>query len=230
MRRGQLTRTLSISLASLLLVALALMIPIIHGSPQSYVFIKSVVDFDGDGVDDYTDIMLGARADALRLPEYDDSYYVGGYPPESIGVCADVIWRAFRDAGYSLRDMVDLDIKNSPISYSSIDRPDSNIDFRRVTNLKVFFSRHCEILTCDVTDTASWQAGDIVVFGNNVHIGIISDKRNAKGVPYVIHNSGQLDREEDYLSDPDNEGVTGHYRFDASRIDPALLIEWKMAG
>lgn len=31
----------------------------------------------------------------------------GGYPPDNIGVCIDVVWRAFANAGYSLKDMVD---------------------------------------------------------------------------------------------------------------------------
>ena len=67
------------------------------------VTVKSSVDYNGNGRDDYTDFVLGARRDAKNKPKYDDSYYEGGYPPDDIGVCADVIWRAFRHAGYSLR-------------------------------------------------------------------------------------------------------------------------------
>ncbi len=222
MSKGQIVRLIFTVTALVLLVSMAFTIPIVHGMPKPY-----VVDFDGDGIDDYTDIMLGARADALRAPEYKNDYFNGGYPPESIGVCADVVWRAFRDAGYSLRDMIDRDIKRSPIAYTRVTVPDSNIDFRRVPNLKVFFSRHAEALTTDINDTDEWQAGDIVIFGNNTHIGIISDKRNAKGQPYVIHNSGQLEREQDYLSDPDNGGVTAHYRFDALFVEPDVLVKWE---
>lgn len=40
--------------------------------------------------------------------------------------------------------------------------------------------------------------GDIVIFGTT-HIGIVSDKRNKDGVPYLIHNAGQPLREEDAL-------------------------------
>ncbi len=226
-KKGKLTtKLILIAVVSLLLIALLLVSPL---TPKGYTFVKSSVDRDGDGVDDYTDIMLGARADARRHPIYDDRYWEEGYPPENIGVCADVIWRAFRDAGYSLRDMVDRDIARSPISYSSITKPDSKIDFRRVINLKVFFSRHAVELTTDVNDTDAWQAGDIVIFGNNVHIGIISDKRNARGQPLVIHNGGQKDREQDYLASPNNEGVTAHFRFDASRIDPDVLVSWPKA-
>lgn len=45
----------------------------------------------------------------------------------------------------------------------------------------------------------AWQPGVIVIFENSNHIGIISDKRNRNGVPYLIHNAGQPKREEDAL-------------------------------
>lgn len=54
--------------------------------------IKSPVDFNGNGTDDYTDILLGAKKDAENKPKYVDKYYKGGYPPENEGVCTDLIW------------------------------------------------------------------------------------------------------------------------------------------
>ena len=68
--------------------------------------LQSGTDFNGNGVDDYNDILLGARADAENHPAYKSAYYDGGYPPENIGVCTDVVWRAFKNAGYCLREMV----------------------------------------------------------------------------------------------------------------------------
>ena len=186
--------------------------------------VKSSVDYNKNGKDDYADFVLGARRDAENKPEYDDRYFEEGYPPDDIGVCADVIWRAFKAAGYSLRDMIDRDIENAFTAYSNIDKPDSNIDFRRVVNLKVFFARHALSLTEDIDAIAEWQPGDIVIFGNNTHIGIVSDRRNADGRPYIIHNGGQENREEDYLG---KEKVTGHYRFDASRLDDSVLCPWE---
>lgn len=183
----------------------------------------SKVDFDDDGVDDYTDILNGARIDAENHPQYDDSYYDGGYPPDNIGVCTDVVWRAFKNAGYNLREMVDADITLRPESYPTITKKDKNIDFRRVVNLHVFFEKYAISLTVDIEDISQWQAGDIVIFGNDKHIGIVSDKRNKKGQPYIIHNSGQPKREEDYLK---RAVVTGHYRFDASLIDASMLTRW----
>lgn len=183
--------------------------------------IKSSYDYDNDGTDDYTDIMLGARKDAIKHPRYDSSYVIGGYPKDDVGVCADTIWRAFKNAGYSLKDMIDLDTLNHPSDYfSNGEKRDTNIDFRRVRNLKVFFDKYAYSLTLNPKKIEAWQPGDIVIFGNSNHIGIISDKRNKNGVPYLIHNAGQPKREEDALIKwANNKTITGHYRWDGGHYD-----------
>jgi len=180
--------------------------------------ITSSVDKDKDGIDDYTDIMLGARADALNMPTYDDRYWAGGYPPDDIGVCADVIWRALLAAGYNLKDMIDEDIRNHPEAYPKIVKPDPNIDFRRTRNLKIFFDRHLMKIDLEehpIYDLQAWQPGDIVVmYPDYHHIGIVSDQRNFMGVPYFIHNTGQADREEDILLYATYHAtITAHYRW-----------------
>ena len=185
--------------------------------------VKSQIDFNNNGVDDYTDIMLGARKDAQNKPRYDGKYIDGGYPPDDIGVCSDVVWRAFKNAGYNLREMVDNDIKSRPEAYTQITKPDTNIDFRRVKNLRVFFDKYAISLTTDINDISEWQPGDIIIFNDNSHIGIVSDKRNRDGNTYIIHNGGQPNREEDYLK---RTKVVAHYRFDASKIDSSVLIPW----
>ena len=186
--------------------------------------ITSTVDANRNETDDYTDIMKGARRDALLHPKYVDEYYKGGYPPFWKGVCTDLVWRAFRHAGYDLKAMVDADIAARPWTYPNAAVPDPNIDFRRVPNLSVFFRTYGQSLTTDIYDIAAWQPGDIVIFGNDAHIGIISDYRNKEGLAFVIHNGGaNPDREEDALT---HDTVTGHYRFDASKIDPSILRYW----
>ncbi len=176
--------------------------------------VKSPNDCNGNGVDDATDILLGARQDAENKPAYRSGYYEGGYPPEEEGVCTDLIWRAFRFAGYPLKDMIDQDIAAHVELYPRVaGEPDPNIDFRRVPNLQVFFQRYAEVLTLDPYDIAAWQPGDIVVFGTS-HIGIISDKRNKLGIPYLIHHSGLPGREEDALLRVNKKKtISGHYRF-----------------
>jgi len=185
--------------------------------------IKSTVDYNNNGIDDYTDILNGAKIDAKNKPKYKSEYYNGGYPPDNIGVCTDVIWRAFKNAGYSLKNMLDNDIKNNKNDYN-IDIIDNNIDFRRVVNLRVFFDKYATTLTNDIDDIKEWMPGDIVIFGNNKHIGIVSNYRNSEGIAYIIHNGGQPVREENYLV---RAKITKHYRFDASKIDSKVLFSWK---
>ena len=185
--------------------------------------IYSKEDYDNDNIDDYSEFVLGARKDAQKKPTYISKYYDNSYPPDNEGVCTDVIWRAFKQAGYSLRDMIDEDIKNNPEDYPDIKIRDKNIDFRRVMNQKIFFEKNAIKLTTDTKEIEKWQPGDIVVFEDK-HIGIISDRRNSKGIPYVIHNGGQPNREEDYLT---KKEITGHYRFDASKIDKTILKPWE---
>lgn len=167
-------------------------------------------DYDGDGIDDYTEFLNGARKDVKNHPRYDGSYVEGGFPPETQGVCTDVIWRAFREAGYDLREMVDQDIAERPEAYPWITERDKNIDFRRVANLEEFFREHGMKLSNDWRDLEEWQPGDIIIAANGTHIGMVSDKRTKEGRPYIIHNEGQPQREEDYLK---RGKVTGHYRW-----------------
>lgn len=170
--------------------------------------LKSKIDCDNDGIDDYTDIFIGARKYVDTKPKYKSEYYAGGYPPDGIGVCTDVVWNAFLNAGYDLKSLVDKDIKNNLSEYTSIEKPDPNIDFRRVQNLKIFFKRNAEELTLDTEKIEEWQPGDIIIY--NKHIGILSDKRNFKGKPYLIHNAGQPVLEEDALTRLE---IIGHYRW-----------------
>lgn len=113
---------------------------------RKYSKAASTVDFNGNGVDDYADIVTGARKDAENHPAYDSDYY---------------------------------------------------------------------------------QGGDIVVFQHVKHIGVISDKRDKNGTPYVIHNMAQKQRENDYFSFKKHMTVTGHYRFDASKVPQSVLKAWQ---
>lgn len=186
--------------------------------------LKSSVDFNLNGIDDYTDILQGARIDAKNRPKYDGAYIEGGYPQDNMGVCTDVIWRSFKNAGYNLKAMVDKDIAENIDDYPRVGgKPDPNIDFRRVPNLHIFFEKYAVSLTTNIEDIENWQPGDIVIFEKDKHIGIISDKRNRKGITYVIHNGGQLNREEDYLG---RSEVIAHYRFDGSRLSEEFKIKW----
>ena len=170
----------------------------------------SQVDQDNDGVDDQTDILTSTRAYIATEPIYKSVYYDGGYPNDQYGVCTDVIAFGLLGAGYDLQALMDADIHAHPERYTHVDTPDRNIDFRRVPNVRAYLKHHAIVLTTDVSDIAQWQGGDIVVFNN--HIGIVSDKRNHKGQPFVIHHANPVQRsyEEDILGY--RHDITGHFR------------------
>lgn len=171
--------------------------------------VHSSVDKDNDGIDDQTDILQGALDYVASRPKYKSKYYRTGYPNDGYGVCTDAVAFALKNAGYDLMTLVQQDIEANPADYD-IDEPDQNIDFRRVKNLRVYFSHSAISLTTDISEIEEWQGGDIVVFKN--HIGIVSDRRNENGVPYVIHHNDPWQRtyEEDILED--REDIVGHYR------------------
>lgn len=179
----------------------------------------SKLDKNGNGVSDTDDIIEGARQEARRKPVYKSAYYVGGYPPETEGVCTDVVWRALKHAGYDLKAMIDADIRAHTSSYPRTGgKPDRHIDFRRVPNQRVFFQRHGLSLTTELKpgnydNLVQWQPGDIVTFKGPDHIAIISTKRNALGIPYLIHNDGPRASENDAFPFWAERGITGHYRF-----------------
>ncbi len=106
-------------------------------------------------------------------------------------------------------ELVNEDILNHRETYN-IETVNKNIDFRRVQNLKVYFANNSISLTTDISDIEQWQGGDIVVFQK--HIGIVSDKRNKKGLSFVIHHAYPYQRhyEEDILENRND--IIGHYR------------------
>ena len=179
-------------------------------SEKTYEQMHSSVDYDQDGVDDQTDILQGTLDYINTKPKYKSKYYIGGYSNDNYGVCTDVVAFSMQAAGYNLMQLVNEDIQNHPTDYD-IQEPDPNIDFRRVKNLQVFFSNNAENLTTDVSKTEQWQGGDIVIFQK--HIGIVSDRRNKNGVPYVIHHNDpwQKSYEQDILEKRDD--IVGHYRW-----------------
>lgn len=168
----------------------------------------SEVDMDEDGVDDQTDFLNSVKSYIKTKPKYKSKYYATGYSNDEYGVCTDVVAFGLLNTGYDLMTLVDNDIRLNLELYD-IDVIDKNIDFRRVKNLIVYFERNAISLTTDILKIEQWQGGDIVIFPS--HIGVLSDKRNKDGIPYVIHHANpyQFRYEEDILASYE---IVGHYR------------------
>lgn len=162
----------------------------------SFPVVYSKEDKNNNGVADPIDIAEAIKKDLEKQLVYKDAYYVGGYPPESEGVCTDVIWRGLKAINVDLKALMDSDIKKTSKDYKRINgKPDPNIDFRRVVNQKVFFEKYCSIEVSefkkdDIENLKNWQPGDIILFLKPYeHVGIVSNKRDDDGIPFVIHNS-----------------------------------------
>lgn len=159
-------------------------------------------------------IMLAARIYINNKDlRYDDQYFAGGYPPDDIGVCTDVVWKGFRGIGVNLKNLVDKDIAGNVDEYSgTVSIPDPNIDFRLVPTLEVFFQRNAEVLTTDVDNLLAWQPGDIVTFESS-HVAIVSNLRNVWGRPYIIQHGKDPAAEEDRIFASDGMEISGHFRW-----------------
>ncbi|HEY0372106.1 MAG TPA: DUF1287 domain-containing protein [Thermoanaerobaculia bacterium] len=183
-----------------LLIALLLALPLL-GSPK---------------------VIEGAKKQVGVTRGYDGSYRQIGYPngdvPREIGVCTDVIIRAYRHAGVDLQVLVHEDMKTHFSAYPKtwgLRRPDTNIDHRRVPNLATFFTRRGGKLPV-TRRGADYQPGDVVTWqlsSGVPHIGLVSDVRVPNTDRYqVVHNIGSGAQIEDVLF---AYALSGHYRFSA---------------
>ncbi len=199
-------------------------------SDFGFIRLKSQTDYNKNGTDDYTDMLNGEKQYAKWNPKYVSKYYAGGYPEvEKEGICADLIWYAFKTAGYSLKDMISQDIDNTYKKGTyGIEIRDSNIDFRRVGNMDLFFQRYAKSLETDMYSIGNFMPGDILVFDDGDHIAMISDKYNERGVPYLIQNRDetQKQKEEDRLEETDMQ-ITSHYRFEYNDKIESLIDQIK---
>ena len=171
----------------------------------------STIDKDNDGIDDQTDILNNVKKYIETKPKYKSKYYSTGYPNDEYGVCTDVIAFGLKDAGYDLMELVNQDILKNQKQYN-IKEIDKNIDFRRVNNLDIYLKNNHITLTTDLSKIEEWQGGDIIVFKD--HIGIISDKRNKNGIPFLIHHANPIQKnyEENILEIYGQDFIIGHYR------------------
>lgn len=174
---------------------------------------------------DFADLLVAGAMERLEHKGvYDGSYrrigYPGGDVSDHIGVCTDLIIRVYRKAGIDLQEEVHVDMSADFSKYPKnwgLKKPDSNIDHRRVLNLKTFFQRKgAEV---EITSNADdYLPGDIVTWvipENLPHIGIVVSQRSEDSTrPLIVHNIGHGPVLEDMLfAFP----ITGHYRYSGQR-------------
>jgi uncharacterized protein YijF (DUF1287 family) len=172
-------------------------------------------------------IVARARLEVARGVTYDPAWVAIGYPngdpaPDR-GVCTDVVVRAVRAAGVDLQEKIHEDILARPTVYTTVERPDRNIDHRRVGPMLTYLRAHATSLprTFDEAAVSTWEPGDIVVWALKPcpsctpdHVGIVRDRKGPRGIPLVLHNIGPTPSEDDVL---DAWTVLGHFRLRLSR-------------
>jgi uncharacterized protein YijF (DUF1287 family) len=167
-----------------------------------------------------TRLVSAAVAQTGQRVVYDGSYrripYPGGDVPANIGVCTDVVIRAYRQLGIDLQQKVHEDMRAAFSAYPrtwGLRGPDPNIDHRRVPNLQAFFRRRGAARPVP-SDAGAYTAGDLVTWmlpGNLPHIGIVSDRRTPDGArPLIVHNIGRGPEVEDMLFE---YPITGVFRY-----------------
>jgi len=151
---------------------------------------------------------------------YDGSYrsidYPNGDVPKNIGVCTDLIVRAYRAVGVDLQVEVHEEMSahfDAFPKHWGLSRPDPNIDHRRVPNLQTLLARKGASLA--VSRVASdYKAGDLVTWllpGGLPHIGLVTDRMSENGErPLIVHNVGSGPQLEDVLF---AYTITGQYRY-----------------
>ena len=160
---------------------------------------------------------------------YDPTYFKIPYPngdvPAEVGVCTDEVIRSYRVVGVDLQREVHEDMRDNFHLYPrtwGLRRPDTNIDHRRVPNLRVFFER--QGAARPVTDRAAdYRPGDVVTWdlgGGLTHIGIVVNVPSAADPErlLIVHNIGAGPKMEDVLF---GWKITGHYRYEGPRPKPA---------
>lgn len=188
--------------------------PLLHTGNLALARTPAAHDRDRDGIPDPLDVLMGARKTVLNADAYTEGYVSIPYPlgdvPRTMGVCTDVIIRALRNAGLDLQAEVHRDIGRAPRAYPMVKgKGNASIDHRRVKTILPWFKRHMDQRRAVLDDPADpLRPGDIVFMDTFPsrpgpdHIGIISDRHGADGLPLVINNwtNGTVTAEMDLLA------------------------------
>ena len=148
--------------------------------------------------------------------EYNNIGYPNGDIPAGRGTCTDLIIRTYRVLNIDLQQLIHEDMKAHFLRYPQLwdaSQPDSDIDHRRVPNIKRFFERRGTVLEPS-RDSADYTFGDIVIWrlpDGKAHIGIIVPGPDSHhDEKWVVHNIGKGPMWSDELLDYE---ITGHFRY-----------------
>lgn len=176
-------------------------------------------------------LIVAARKQLGNDVRYEASYrripYPDGDVPADVGVCTDVIIRAYRAGlGLDLQKLVHEDMCAAFSQYPKLwglTKPDTSIDHRRVPNLEMFFARQggnrsvprggasSDTVVVDLRpgDLLTWRLG----VARLPHIGLVTEARRASPADSaILHNIGG-GPEEQPLEVMAPYLLVGHYRY-----------------
>ena len=135
--------------------------------------IYSNIDFNKNGIDDYSDFLLGAKKVINKNEVYEN-----------------FIVKVFKYAGYDLDKMVERYYEDYNLDIGKKDR---------ISMYKSFINSNAIKVDVDFDKIELFQPGDFVFLQDG--IGVLSDKRNKDGISFIVMiNDGKV-VEEDCLED-----------------------------
>ena len=156
------------------------------------------------------------KQDVVYDPAYFKIPYPNGDVPAHIGVCTDVVIRAYRKLGVDLQKQVHEDMTKNFSIYPTkwgMKNTDKNIDHRRVLNLMQFFTNKDAAVKVS-EDPNEYLPGDVVCWdlGEGVtHIGMVIKQKSIDNERHaIVHNIGNGQIIEDCLF---KYKIIGHYRY-----------------
>jgi len=177
-------------------------------------------------------ILRTAEGMVARGVRWDGGYHVVRYPggdfSSDLGTSVDILVRALRGAGIDLQQLIHEDRLANPQHYPlhrwRRKTPDTSIDHRRLAMVWAFFNHYAVRLDAGTSrdSLATWRPADIVFWGEGAldlpaHVGIVTDRRDAAGVPHVI----ELHKEDGTISDKrvlTDRPILGHFRIAVDRL------------
>ena len=120
--------------------------------------VYSKVDYNKNGIDDYSDFLLGAK----KIKGKNSSY-------------EELMIKVFQYAGYNLDKMVDNYFKDSKDLENKMDR---------ISLYKSFINDNATKISINFKKKEEFQPGDFIFLSEG--IGLLSDKRDKNGLNYII--------------------------------------------
>ena len=120
--------------------------------------VYSKVDYNKNGIDDYSDFLLGAK----KIKGKNSSY-------------EELMIKVFQYAGYNLDKMVDNYFKDSKDLENKMDR---------ISLYKSFINDNATKISINFKKKEDFQPGDFIFLSEG--IGLLSDKRDKNGLNYII--------------------------------------------